>query len=56
LSEGLGRVYKSENFQSLTMQSGGHKFILLQVQIRAYKVTRGPHYDGDATMAITEPY
>jgi len=21
-----------------------------------YKVTRGPHYDADATMAVPEPY
>jgi len=23
--------------------------------MRAYKVTRGPHYDADATMAAPEP-
>jgi len=25
-------------------------------QIRSYKVTRGPHYDADATMAVPQPY
>jgi len=25
-------------------------------QIRAYKVTRGPHYVADATMAERDPY
>jgi len=25
-------------------------------QMRTYKVTCGPHYDADATMAVPEPY
>jgi len=25
-------------------------------QIRTYKVTRGPHYDADAIMAVPQPY
>jgi len=24
--------------------------------MRTYEVTRGPHYDADATMAVLEPY
>jgi len=27
-----------------------------EVQMRTYKVSRGPYYDADATMAIPEPY
>jgi len=44
------------NKSSTSFRSGVSNSNCSVGQIRTYKVTRGPHYDADATMAVPQPY
>jgi len=48
--------YFFENLLAIAFRAGVSNSICSVGQMRTYKVTRGPHYDTNATMALPQPY